>query len=261
VTRPNHKQKPAALLLDFGGVIFETRSRPGWTAQLAKEVHAQLAAAGHSALDGEMIETDLLAALAANKAWKAAMSRPYAPRDTTHAQFWGDFVAADWPEPARTVVLAHATPLCRRMGELCADRTPREGIRELFDSARRRDIPIGVVSNALLGDVHRLALAETGLEQYIAVQLYSDELGIRKPNPEMIATAARALDVSAQQCWYVGDNYDRDVVCGRRAQVACNVLMVAKSTYKRPYRVRDEPDVVVADPHELLSLLEDSQPQ
>lgn len=247
---------PAALLLDFGGVIFETRSREGWIAQLAKEVHDLLTDTSRVELTTHDIEIDLSAAVAANKAWKSAMSRPFAPRDTTHAEFWGDYVASDWPEAAHALVVAHATPLCRRIGELSAERIPRDGVRELFESTRRRGIPVGIVSNALLGDIHRIAMSEKNLEQFVAVQVYSDEVGMRKPNPEMINLAARALGVSPHDCWYVGDNFDRDVTCGRRAKVAATILMEAKSTYKVPYHVRDEPDVIVKNPKELQKLLD-----
>jgi FMN phosphatase YigB (HAD superfamily) len=56
--------------------------------------------------------------------------------------------------------------------------------------------------------------------------------------------------------WYVGDNHDRDVVCGARAGVGATVLMVSRSTAKTPYTVRQRPDATVDDPHGLLTLLE-----
>ncbi|MFD0689705.1 HAD family hydrolase [Actinomadura fibrosa] len=248
-------RRPRALLLDFGGVLVETSGRDGWQAALAKEVNAALARAGFRDLDTAAIETDIKAGAAADKAWKNAMSRPYAPPEMTHAAFWGDYVAADWPVPARQVVVAHATPLCKRMGELRQDRRVRPGMSEVLDAAARSGIPCAVVSNALCGAVHRDFTAASGLDGRLALEVYSDEAGIRKPNPEMIWIATRALGVEPADAWYVGDNFDRDVVCGHRAGVGGNVLMVAKGTYDVPYEVRHRPDAVVEDGYGLLELL------
>jgi FMN phosphatase YigB (HAD superfamily) len=73
----------------------------------------------------------------------------------------------------------------------------------------------------------------------------------------MIWIACRALGVDPAQVWYVGDTYDRDVVCGARARVGATVLMVSRSTEKIPYKVRQSPQATVEDPHGLLSLLEE----
>jgi HAD superfamily hydrolase (TIGR01549 family) len=245
---------PRALLLDFGGVVVHTTSRPSWRTELAAEVHRQLVAAGCRELSVDDVELDIDAGRLADSAWKDAMSRPRHPTEMTHRMFWGDFVAADWPDSAREVVLAHATPLCHLMGRLRSDRQVRPGMDELLTAAADAAVPVGIVSNALCGDVHREFLAGIGWDKRFALQVYSDEVGVRKPNPEMVHIAARALGLDASQTWYVGDNFDRDVVCGRRAGAGGVVLMEDRGTYHGPFPVRDEPDAVVADPRGLLDL-------
>lgn len=252
--------RPGALLLDFGGVVVETVRRAGWLEELTAEVLRRLARAGFTALTADDIATDIRAGAKADSHWKNAMSRPYAPEEMTHVRFWCDFVAADWPAHAREFVRTEATPLCKLMGELRSERHLRPGIEDLFAAARERGVRIGIVSNALSGAVHRDYMDEHGLADQVGVQVYSDEVGVRKPNPEMIALAARALNVPEECCWYVGDNFDRDVVCGRRAGVGATVLMEAKGTYERPYVVRDNPQAIVADPKELLQLLVAAHP-
>jgi HAD superfamily hydrolase (TIGR01549 family) len=247
--------RPAALLLDFGGVVVATTGRPTWAHDLATELHASLTAAGCRELAVEHIETDLKAGSTADSHWKNAMSRPAAPCEMTYRRFWTEFVAADWPPAALAWVTVHAEPLCKRLGELKQERATRPGTAELLDACDELDIPVGIVSNALSGAVHRDYMALHGLDKRVAVQVYSDEVAVRKPNPEMIRIAARALSVRPADCWYVGDNYDRDVLCGTRAGVGGNVLMEARGTYDRPYLVRAEPDAVVADPHGLRELL------
>ncbi len=247
--------RPTALLLDFGGVVVTTTSRPTWAHDLATELHTALTGAGCHALSIAHIEADLRAGSAADAHWKNAMSRPAAPEEMTCLRFWTEFVAADWPGAARAFVTAHAQPLCHRLGELKQDRTTRPGLTEVLDTCEEAGVRVGIVSNALAGSVHRDYLRTHGLDKRVAVQVYSDEVAVRKPNPEMIRIAARALGTDPAGCWYVGDNYDRDVLCGRRAGVGASVLMEADGTYDRPYVVQAEPDAVVSDPYGLRDLL------
>lgn len=252
---PPRLVRPRALLLDFGGVVVTGSPRPTWAAELAAEIRADLVAAGGTTLDLDRIRTDVESGVVAEGHWKDAMSRPLEPRELTHREFWADFVAADWPAPALAFVTAEATALCRRMGELRQERTDRPGIHELLDAASTLRVPVAIVSNAQSGAVHRDHLQRRGLDKRVALQVYSDEVGIRKPHPGMITTATDALGVPVATAWYVGDNFDRDVLCGRRAGVGAAVLMEAAGTYDRPYPVPVEPDAVVADPHGLRELL------
>jgi N-acetyl-D-muramate 6-phosphate phosphatase len=250
--------RPRALLLDFGGVLVRTTRRPSWAAELAAEVHTLLGRAGFGGLTAEDVEIDIRAGARADSHWKNAASRRPAPEEMTHRRFWADFVAGDWPEQARALVTAEASPLCRRMGELRGDREIRPGIEELLAACLAHGVTPAVVSNALSGVVHRDHLARHGLDRHLAVQVYSDEVGVRKPNPEMIWIACRALGVDPDRTWFVGDTYDRDVVCGARAGVAATVLMISDSTEKIPYRVRQRPQATVDDPRGLLKLLEET---
>ncbi|GGU80376.1 hypothetical protein GCM10010275_13890 [Streptomyces litmocidini] len=247
--------RPETLLLDFGGVVVTTAGRTSWSREMAAELHAALTAAGCHDLTAEHIEADLKAGSTADSHWKNAMSRPSAPREMTHRRFWTEFVAADWPDSALAWVTAHAQPLCHRLGQLKQDRTTRPGIDALLDTCDEHGIKVGIVSNALAGSVHREYMSAHSLDKRVAVQVYSDEVAVRKPNPELIRIAARALATDPAACWYVGDNYDRDVLCGRRAGVGAAILMEARGTYDRPYVVQAEPDRVVGDPHELRRLL------
>jgi len=144
------------------------------------------------------------------------------------------------------------------MGEVRQTRALRPGILEVLDAADALSIPVGIVSNALMGQVHRDYVERHELTDRLAAQIYSDEVGIRKPNPEILRLGALSVGVDVAECWYVGDNFDRDVLCGWRAGVLCNILMEAGATYNRPYKLRIQPDATVANPHELLSLLEAS---
>ncbi|UJP09936.1 HAD family hydrolase [Microbacterium sp. KUDC0406] len=248
---------PHGLLVDFGGVIVETTNREGWQAVLARHVHDALEAAGAAAraLTLDDIERDIRAGGKADSRWKDAMSRPFAPAELTYREFWEGFVAGDWPTAAREYVRDNARELCRVMGELKQARQTRPGFIEVLDAADAASIPVVIVSNTLMGQVHRDYLIRNDLTSRFAEQIYSDEVRVRKPNPEMIHLGAKAIGETAARCWYVGDNFDRDVLCGVRAGVGGNILMEAKSTYDLPYDLPVEADAIVADPWGLRDLL------
>ncbi len=155
-------------------MIVETTKVPGWEAALAAEVAERLA--GIAGAPGPaQIARDIGFGARADSRWKDAMSRPFAPRELTHAEFWGDFVAADWPAAAREAVLGDAAELCRRMGHLRSDRRLRAGMDRLLDGADAAGIPVGIVSNALSGQVHLDWLAEHGMTDRFAVRIHSDD--------------------------------------------------------------------------------------
>jgi FMN phosphatase YigB (HAD superfamily) len=104
-----------------------------------------------------------------------------------------------------------------------------------------------VVSNTLSGAAHRDFLAKAGVGGLFAAQIYSDEAGVRKPNPQMIWSATHELGVPAQGCWFVGDSRRRDVLCARRAEVAAAVLMRSPRTDREDPAGWPEPDAVVPD--------------
>jgi HAD superfamily hydrolase (TIGR01549 family) len=251
---------PAALLLDFGGVVVTTGRNPGWEMRMAMHVREQLDAAGvdPKTPSVEGIARDIAAGCAADAHWKDAMSRPFAPRELARSKFWSDFVAADWPAAARTTVTADADDLCRRMGHLRSWRKLRNGISAVLDAAAAVKVPVGIVSNALSGQVHLDFLEEHGLADRFAVIIHSDAAGVRKPNPEMILMATRQLGVAPAETWYVGDNLDRDVLCGVRAGVGGNILMEAARTWDAPYELDVHADAIVAGPVELLALFQDA---
>lgn len=252
------ERRPRGLLLDFGGVVAIATTRSGWEHRLAATIDEMLRHDGlGDALGTDRIAADIAAGALADSRWKDAMSRPAAPSELTYEQFWLDFVAADWPEPEVRWLGSRARELCRTMGELRQTRTLRTGITELLGTAAQQDIPVGIVSNALMGDVHRTFLHSVGLGGAFRAQVYSDEVGVRKPNPELIRIGADSVGRSVEDCWYVGDNFDRDVLCGRRAGVGGVVLLEAPDTWDLPYEPIAVPDLTCASLDVLTGALAD----
>jgi HAD superfamily hydrolase (TIGR01549 family) len=166
------------------------------------------------------------------------VARTYAPVEVSHERYWGDFVCADWPAEARARVLANATALMRRRIDRGDRWRLRDGVVELVELAHDNGIGLAVVSNTLCGAAFREFLDRQGIADRFAVHLYSDEVGIRKPNPEMARRAASGLGVPLDDCWFVGDQLLRDVLCARRAGVG-TVIQVHDPNH--PPREQDRP--------------------
>ena len=248
---------PDAILLDFGGVIFQTAKNAGGSRAVAVKHAARMDRAGIG-VTPERLEAALRAGLVALKHWKHAQSRRLAPTELAPREIVGDFLASDLPAAARELLIAEAGDLLRDLTRMLSSHALRPGIPELLDFADDRGIPVGIVSNAHSGRSHREVLAEHGLEGRFAVQCYSDEVGLRKPHPGIIALAAEACGAIPERCWYVGDTQDRDVVAGRRAGVGAVILTRSHHTDDPPFAVTDRADAVYDTPEGVVTALREA---
>ena len=245
---------PAALLLDFGGVVVSTASRRAWAQELAEVVVARAEPLG-ARLDPESVAVSLRAGRTALSMWKNAASRRLAPRELSPTEIVDDFLLADLPDPVRRGLALDAGELLATMATTVSEHHPRPGVDELLAECATRRIPLGIVSNAHSGRAHRAILADLGLDRFFGVQVYSDEVGIRKPHPGMIRLAAEGLGVAPHETWYVGDTLDRDVVAGRRAGAGAVVITRDRRTDAPPFPVAETPDLVLETPEGLIAPL------
>jgi len=232
---------PRALLLDFGGVIVKS-ARPE-----AEEVIPQVVKRVEGLIGGLLSEEEIASELARAQQLRLEF-RASTGQELTHERLWREFVADLWPEDAREKVVAHATELTYAWANR-PSWTVIEGMSELLEYTLGSGLPVAVVSNTRCGQAHRDCLERLGLTGAFAHQIYSDELGVCKPNPEMIRVAAQALWEAPKDCWMVGDKR-KDVECARQAGAGAAILMG-----DRPDAADADPDATVADGHELLKLL------
>ncbi|MBT8226853.1 MAG: HAD family hydrolase [Dactylosporangium sp.] len=241
---------PGALLLDFGGVIADSSSAESTTTALVSRLHQVVA----GAVPPERIAADLARGARAHASWRDEVSRQQRPGELTHTQVWDDFVTSDWPVPARDAVRGEATALAYAWA-----RRPtwvlRPGMSAVLSVASAAGLPVAVVSNTTCGAAHRDFLAAVGVGDQFAAQFYSDEAGVRKPNPQLIWLAAERLGVPVAHCWFVGDSLTRDVEGARRAGAGTVVLMRSSRTGRERATTATAPDVVVDDGHGLRTLL------
>lgn len=255
VEAPSALVLPRALILDFGGVIVSSAKPSGWQEIVADDVVALVGAADLP--PRERLVADITAGAKAAAQWRNAMSRPFRPSELSQREFVMDFIGADWTAAQRAAIEPHAAAVSYRVSATKERRELRPGIRELLAFCRDAGIPVAIVSNALSGQVHRDYLADEGLSGLFAAELYSDEAGIRKPNPDFLLMGCDAVGVPAAECWYVGDHLDRDVLCGTRAGIGANVLMPSPHAHAHPEVFGIRADITTPDPAGLLAVMEE----
>jgi phosphoglycolate phosphatase-like HAD superfamily hydrolase len=239
--------RPAALLLDFGGVLADT---PRQFRAAPPELVLRIYNLVKGGLTPGEIQRSLTDGAAAYAGWRDEDH----PDELPQAEVWERFVIRDWPPAAAVPVRGAITKLSYDWAWR-DDWALRPGIPEALDAYTAAGIPLAVVSNTLSGAAHRDYLAKVGVGHLFAVQIYSDEAGVRKPNPQMIWNATDALGVAPADCWFVGDSRRRDIACCRRADVGRAILMPSGRPDPDDPVLSPEPDLVVEDGHGLVRLL------
>ena len=113
----------------------------------------------------------------------------------------------DYPDLVEAFLLNYASAIAVKT-------TLFDGIPELLDLLRTKNIPWGVVTNKR----HYLTvplLQEIGLHDAACV-ISGDTTPHPKPHPEPVLEAARRIGVEPHECWYIGDDV-RDVISGNAA--------------------------------------------
>ena len=97
-----------------------------------------------------------------------------------------------------------------------------QGARSALETLAARGLTLGVVSNIMRtpGNVLRQILDRSGLLAPLKVLTFSDECGIRKPDPEIFRLTLRQIGVAPEDAVHVGDDPVLDVEGARDAGMA-----------------------------------------
>lgn len=100
------------------------------------------------------------------------------------------------------------------------------GIKELFSLLKSKGIRIGVFS-----DYPAAAKLEAlGLAADILVSASCKEVNCLKPNPTGLLVTARKLQTAVQDCLFIGDRWEKDGECARRAGMPYLILDPRRKT-------------------------------
>jgi HAD superfamily hydrolase (TIGR01509 family) len=118
-----------------------------------------------------------------------------------------------------------------------------DGARAAIETLVARDYVVAVVSNTMRtpGTVLRRVLGRYGIHDCFAHMTFSDEVGVRKPDPEIFALTLRALGGDAVSAVHVGDDPILDVHGARAAGM--RVIQVTGASLKSLGAQR--PDAVI----------------
>jgi HAD superfamily hydrolase (TIGR01509 family) len=181
---------------------------------------------------------------------------------------------AAFTERYRVVVLEHATPdddygelLRSILGQLSDDEVssfidaehetwmPAHQVlgsaHALLEALRSRGIKTGVVANSWPEPARLLRRdAETfGLAELLDVQVYSSEVGARKPAPEIFLRALAELGVDPLDAMFVGDRLDTDVT----GAAAVGMTTVQALWFTADDSPGSEPDFMAFTPMDVLN--------
>lgn len=84
-----------------------------------------------------------------------------------------------------------------------------------FETLQARKVALGVVSN--MDRTLPQVLVQLGVDGYLSVVVSSGEVGLTKPQPEIFRVALERTGVAPEEAFYVGDQYENDVLGARRA--------------------------------------------
>ena len=143
------------------------------------------------------------------------------------------------------VVAQYIRPLDTRI-ELFADTL------DTLEALRRRGLLLGLVSNTMWpGEYHRRELDRFGMTPYFEHTVFSADVGVWKPQPDIYHLSLDALRVSAQEAIFVGDTPQHDIVGAQGVGM--------RAVYKRNHALVSDtvrPDAEITHLTELLTLIE-----
>ncbi len=137
---------------------------------------------------------------------------------------------------------------------LLAPPTLDEGAAKVLEALRDRDIVVGLVSNTLRtpGEVLRTILKRQGVLDRFAATVFSDECGVRKPDPAIFDIALERLGMDRKEVVHVGDDPILDVEGARAAG-----LRVVQLAPGQGWASRYTPDAVIERLRDLPGVLAD----
>lgn len=186
---------------------------------------------------------------------RPALDRAYEASGAYLARIWRTYRDVPVQDHVRAILSAIDEALPGRLSSACLGELVEayarpalavppavdDGARGALEVLRERGYTLAVVSNTMRtpGVVLRKLLAHFGLLPCFAHTTFSDEVGVRKPDPAIFALALRAVGGDPETAVHVGDDNVLDVRGAREAGM--HAILVAS----RP-RGGSAPDGVIA---------------
>lgn len=166
---------------------------------------------------------------------------------------WTRWLAYDFPKEK---VEAAAVELTYQYRMAKGERVITEGGVETVKELCRRGYTLGIISD-LVGTVEVDEwLDRDQLRPYFKTVQQSSVTMIRKPHPAIYYHALNEVGADAENCAYVGDNLERDIIGAKAAGFGMTVGVRYENSSKEPQPVTEEnkPDAFITHFTQLLDL-------
>lgn len=152
------------------------------------------------------------------------------------------------PELIRRIAVIEHQAMASRMY------VPQQSL-QVLDALRRRGLHIGLVSNAhFLPEMMRHDIERFGVAAYVDDAVFSSEIGVRKPHPDIFRKVLDALGVEPAAALFVGDRLADDISGAQAAG-----MQTALTTQYRQEKAGTDgifPDYTIGDLCELLPIID-----
>ncbi|MFX1442606.1 MAG: HAD family hydrolase [Promethearchaeota archaeon] len=114
--------------------------------------------------------------------------------------------------------------------------TPKSDAIKTLSELKNRDLKIGLISNCS-ADVPIL-WKNTKFAKFIDVAILSCSVGLKKPDPKIYNLACEKLDITPQNCLYIGDGDSHELTGA--SEVGMDAILIRDPHQKDPYYLDKE---------------------
>lgn len=130
-----------------------------------------------------------------------------------------------------------------------------DGAGEVLTYFKEGNLKIGLVSNTIFPErFHLTELKRFGLYRYLDHHLFSSQVGVRKPHPQIFLTALDELNAEPSQAVFVGDRLVEDIGGAQKVGMKGILRRAARRDYSAPITPDARIDQLKELPRAVLSL-------
>ena len=240
-----------AILFDMGGTLRRS----------VKPSPAEKAAALRRIIDllgTEMESSELYAQLHDRSRRYGAWARSTL-NELNEQDLWVKWMLPDWPAEIIRPIAVQLNEAFRDSNSkrIIYDETP-----DVIISLYRRGYRLGLVSNTTSSVEIPEVLHKLKLRGYFDVVLLSALEGIRKPDDQILRSAAGIMGLPPSACAYIGDQPSRDVAAAQSAGFSAAVILRDPRNSIEPHKEDEEyiPDHIISNLKELLDIFPPREP-
>ncbi len=122
-----------------------------------------------------------------------------------------------------------------------------EGSEEILSYLDEKNYRIGLICNTgrTPGKVLKEVLKRRNIVQFFRVLTFSDELKIRKPNPEIFLHTLKSLNVSPSTSLHIGDELESDILGAKRCGMQAGWISPDRNKLQPDFQSEIKPDFIL----------------